>query len=294
VPGQLYAERLQFAFVLVSPESFARSDRQYRVQVERQVGVLPIQPGARYDPAAIIHRAEGDEGFRERLGKAASDYVATKLGDPAFAAAAERWITRDNYPETALIEVCHRISSGLGTIVEKPLGEIGTELRLPGPEAATAAGIGAALVLQPVTEPLGRLSTFLEITGVVVGVATGLHPLALASAKSLAHDRFHDFVARGFREAARQVFEGPAEPAESPEPARPVAEAPKVSAPTIGAPETIPPEAGNVPTAPTPTAPSPSTLWGPPSASRPNPVEPADPVRPEWPDDPAVEGPGFG
>ena len=196
VPGQLYAERLEFAFVLAPPESFSRSERLYRVQIERQVGELPGQLAERYDPST-----------RARLGEAASDYFAARLGDPVSAAATECWITQNAYPETALVEVCNRISSGLDTIVESPLEKVGTELRLPGPEAATAAGIGAALILQPVTEPLGRVSTFLEITGVVVGMATGLHPLALGAAKMLAHDQFHDFVARRLREAAHQVFE---------------------------------------------------------------------------------------
>ena len=262
VRGQLYAERLQFAFVLVPPESFSRSERQFRIQAERQVGVLPSQPGALYDPATIIRRAETDEGFRERLGKAASDYVATKLGDPAFAVATERWITQDAYPETVLVEVCNRISGGLGTIVQKPLEKVGTELRLPGPGAATAAGIGAALTLQPVTEPLGRVSTFLEITGVVVGMATGLHPLALASAKMLAHDQFHDFVARRLREAARLVFVGPAGPAERPAPARQVAEAPEVSTPDSSEaptdPRTLPPQKPPPPSKLPPAAPRPS------------------------------------
>jgi hypothetical protein len=262
VPGRLYAERLRFSIVRAP-----QAERQYRIQVERQVGALPSpQPAALDDPSAIIHRAENDEGLRKRLGEAASGYFATKLGDPVFAAVTERWITQNAYPETALVEVCNRISGGLGTIVERPLGITGTELRLPGPEAAAAAGIGAGLILQPVTEPLGQAAAFLEITGVVVGMATGLHPLALAAVKMLAHDQFHDFVARRLREAARQVFEGPEGPAEDPQPLRPVAQTP----------ETIP--------APAVPAPDPE------SSERGQP----DPVHPDWWDDrPSIGGPGW-
>jgi hypothetical protein len=297
-PGQLYAERLRFSIAGARPESYSsRAERQYRIQVERQIGALPSpQPGALDDPPAIIHRAALDEGFRKRLGEAASDYFATRLGDPASAVATEQWVTQNAYPETALVEVCNRISSGLDTIVEKPLEKIGTQLLLPGPEAATAPGIGAALILQPVTEPLGQAAAFLEITGVVVGMATGLHPLTLAAAKMLAHDQFHVFVARRLREAARQVFDGPAE---AREPVRAVAQPPEVNLPETSTPPTIPSEAAAQTLPPQrpphgsqlqqPAAPQPPEEPQPPEAPQP------DPVHPDWWDDrPSIGGPGSG
>jgi len=207
--------------------------------------------------------------FRGQLSQAASEYFATKQGDPVSAVTTERWVTQDAYSETDLVEVCNRISSGLDTIVERPFEKTGTELRLPRPEAAAAAGSGATLILQPVAEPLGQAAMFLEITGVVVGLATGFHPLALAAAKMLADDQFHDFVARRLREAARQVSEGPEGPADDRRPLRPVAEAP---------------EPGQTPTTPA------QNLWGPPGSE-----PPAKQPDPDWWDDgPAIGGPGAG
>jgi hypothetical protein len=274
VPGRLYAERLRFSIVAGQQDSVSpRSERRYRIQVERQVGALPSPQPVALDPSAVIQRADHDAGLRERLGDAASDYFATKLGNPVFAAMTERWVTQNAYPETALVEVCNRISSGLDTIAEKPLEKAGTQLLLPGPEAAVAAGIGATLILQPVAEPLGQAATFLEITGVVVGLATGLHPLALASAKMLAHDQFHELMARGLREAARQVFEGPRGPADDPRPLRSVEQAP--------APGQIP------------AAPARSTPWEPPPASGPPATQPSPgPGGPGWDAGPTIGGPG--
>jgi hypothetical protein len=276
VPGRLYAERLRFSIVAGQKESLSpRPERRYRIQVERQVGTLPSPQPVALDPSAIIHRADNDAGLRERLSDAASDYFASKLGNPVFAAVTERWITQNAYPETALVEVCNRIGSGLDTVVEKPLEKAGSQLLLPGPEAAAAAGIGATLILQPVAEPLGQAATFLEITGVVVGLATGLHPLALAAAKMLAHDQFHDSMARGLREAARQVFEGPRGPADDPRPLRPVEQAPATDR--------------------TPAAPARSTPWEPPPASGPPATQPSPgPVDPGWDAGPTIGGPGVG
>jgi hypothetical protein len=206
-PGRLYAERLQFSTV-----RFA-SDRGVRIVVERSAGqLLPEQLGSLGDASTIVSRAENDPGFRGRLAAAASDYFATKLGDPAFAAVTERWMTQTAFSETAAAEACKRVGNGLNAIVTTQFEAIGTAIRLPGPVAATGAGISTDLVLQPVTRPLAEAARFLEITGVVVGVATGLHPLAMAAGKILAHDEVHSALARGITEGARTMLAGP-EPA---------------------------------------------------------------------------------
>jgi hypothetical protein len=252
---------------------------QVRIHVERYAGkLLTGQLGDQGDASAIIHHAEQDEGFSDRLSEAASDYLATLWGDPAFALVTEQWRTLNTFPETASAEVCNRIANELNAIIEKPLEKIGTVIRLPGLEASTAAGIGSDLILQPVTEPLAQMAKLLEITSVVVGVAIGLHPAALTAAKMLAHDEFHAAVAQGIREAARLAVKESAEPAIAPEP-HPVDRAPITSAPPVPAqpgpygpptPDPAPPEQ---PTVPQPPAPGP---------------EP-----PGWPPAPGAAGPGL-
>ena len=59
----------------------------------------------------------------------------------------------------------------------KPPRRPGPRYACPGRKAAAAAGIGSALVLQPVAEAVGEVTRFLEIRG-VVGTGTGLQPLA--------------------------------------------------------------------------------------------------------------------
>lgn len=154
----------------------------------------------------MAERAEHDESFRERLTDAAADYFAGKYGDPVFATVTQAWVTEGAFPETALADVCNRIGDGLSSVVESPLEAVGTELHIPGLLDATMAGIGTNLVLEPVTGPLGDVAQLCEIVGVVVGVLTGFHPLALASAKMLAHDEFHKGVARGIVEAGKTIF----------------------------------------------------------------------------------------
>jgi hypothetical protein len=223
VPSRFYAERLRFSTVRIPPEFYPGAEGQFRIQIERYVGELPNpQLGDLSDTSAIIYRAENDEAFREQLGRAASGYLAAKGADPVFAVATERWITQNTFPETAAAQVCNRIGNGLGIIVEKSPEKTGTQVLLPGLEAPASDGTGSVLILRPVTEATEPLTTFLEVTGVVVGRATGLQPLALAAAKMLAHDELHDLLARGLRNAARRVFEGQEAPADIPGSARPV------------------------------------------------------------------------
>jgi hypothetical protein len=283
VIGRLYAERLQFSIIRIQPESFSRSERRYRIQIERAIAELPAaQPGDPGDASAITERANSDDLFRERLGKAASDYLATKWEDPAFAMLTERWETQNTFPETDVAAVCNRIGNGLDVIVERPPQKIGTELRLPGPEAAAAAGIGSDLILQPVTEAIGQVTKFLEITGVVVGAATGLRPLALAAAKMLAHDQFHDWIARGIREAARTVFDRPAGPPEGPAAGEPATAPGPVQPPAepaeSRAAESRPAESRPAESRPAETGPSPTDTWWQIPIRRNDPHEPDGPA----------------
>jgi hypothetical protein len=303
--GRLYVERIRF---LMTRQDLAKP--RFRIEVERSVAELPAgQLGDLGDASAVADRAEHDRGFRDRLAEAAADYVAGQWGDPAFAAATDRWITPNAFPETAAAEICNRTGNRLNAIVAKPLDTLATDIRLPGYEAMATAGIGADLILQPAAEPLGQAAEFFEIVGVVIGVATGFQPLALAAAKLLAHDKFHDLVSRGIRAAASQVFHGLQPPAQTADP-RPVDQAPRIAAAPVPAQKTPtqPTSAQPAPTKPDPAQPGPTppdpdgprrplTVWDPlpqPRSPEPRSPEPgsAEPESPGWPPHPGRPGLG--
>ena len=265
--GRLYVERIRF---LMARQDLAKP--RFRIEVERSVAELPAgHLGDLGDASAVADRAEHDRGFRDRLAEAAADYVAGRWGDPAFAAATDRWITPNAFPETAAAEVCNRTGNRLNAIVAKPLDTLATDIRLPGYEATATAGIGADLILQPVAEPLGQAAEFFEIVGVVIGVATGFQPLALAAAKLLAHDKFHDLVSRGIRAAASQVFHGPQPPAQTPD-LRPVDQALRIAAAPVPAQKTSTQKTATQPTPTQPDATQPDPTQ--PDATQPNPTQP--------------------
>ena len=193
---------------------------------ERSVAVLPPEAlGDLGDAVTAISRSENDAGFRDRLAEAASDYAAARWEDPAFAAVTEQWITADAFGAAAPAEVGQRLGAGLGGADGRRWTRWDGD-RAPGPAAAASPGPGRphpAAVARPLAPPLGEAAKFCEIVGVAAGVVTGLHPLALAAAKVLAHDESQEELARAIRQAARTVFAGPqpAAPPDRLEPASP-------------------------------------------------------------------------
>jgi hypothetical protein len=210
--GRIYAERLGFSVVRAG--SGAAAEPRFRVAVEREL----IPYAGRYSNLDVVERqVRNDADFRDRLLETAADYLAGQYGDPVVArAAGQVWVTSQSFPETDLADVCGRISDGLTTLVERPLAAAGAQLRIPGPVDAAGAGIGAGLILEPVSGALGDATRLCEIVGVGIGLLTGLHPLVLASAKLLARGELHRQMARGLVEAGKSLFRG--EPSSRAEP----------------------------------------------------------------------------
>jgi hypothetical protein len=201
--GVVYFERLEFSIVWAEP---AEAEPRLRIAVERDLVPQPVRYS---NPEAVTQRAHEDSDFRERLAGTAADYFVGEYGDPVVDWATRQvWVTSQSFPETDLAGICGRVSEELAAIVEWPLTEAGRGLGIPAPVNGAGAAIGADLVLEPVTRPLKKAARLCEIVGVGIGLLTGCHPLALASAKLLAKSEIHKQVARGIVEAGKLVFHG--------------------------------------------------------------------------------------
>lgn len=139
--------------------------------------------------------ADDAEAGREKLIEATADYLGTVIGDPLFAAATERWES-EAFPETQAAGLIDGASAQLETAFDTPLKGLGAALGLSSGEAAAVAGISSNLILAPITGPLGEAASFIEIAGIVVGLATGAHVLVLACAKPLLHSQVERVLSR--------------------------------------------------------------------------------------------------
>ncbi len=67
------------------------------------------------------------------------------------------------------------------------------------------AGISANLVTEPLTTPLEDTARACEIAGIVIGLATGAHPLVIACAHRLAHNEAGQLLSKGFEQVLTSI-----------------------------------------------------------------------------------------
>lgn len=200
-PGMVYFERRQ-AFIV--PGEAGGAERTFQVAVVRD---LVPQPVHCKDPEAVTELVREDSDFGDRLAGVAADYFVGEYGDPLVTRASPQvWLTSQSFPETALAGLCDQVSDWLTRTVEGPLTQAERTLDIPAPLAPAGAATAAALILQPVTRPLGECARFCEIVGVGIGLLAGCHPLVLASAKLLAKREIHDLMTRGAVGALKMVL----------------------------------------------------------------------------------------
>jgi hypothetical protein len=136
------------------------------------------------------------EVAREKFNEATADYLATVIGDPLFTTATRFWVTESDLA-TETIDTIEGINGKIQGAVDTPLQSLGAALGLSSGEAAFTAGVSTNLILAPITGPLGKAETYIEVAGIVFGLLTGMHGLVLACVKPLAHSQAHQLVARG-------------------------------------------------------------------------------------------------
>jgi len=79
-----------------------------------------------------------------------------------------------------------------------PLESVGGAFGLSPGEAAFTAGVTTNIVLAPITPPLSKAASYIEVTGIIIGLATGAHPLVLACIKPLAHSQLEHALSQCF------------------------------------------------------------------------------------------------
>ena len=127
-----------------------------------------------------------DQPSKDGIAKAFADYAATRAVDKV---APELTVGEqaDSFPEMEAAGDIDAVSEWLQRAVTAALEAPAVSIGLTPGEAAISAGIGSNLLLAPITGPLEQASTFLEIAGLVAGLAIGSHSLVLVCVKPLLH-----------------------------------------------------------------------------------------------------------
>lgn len=124
--------------------------------------------------------------YEDPIVKAIADYAATAAVDK-MSTGLTVGEQADSFPEMEAAGDIDMVSGWLQEAATSALEAPAVSIGLTPGEAAISAGIGSNLVLAPITGPLEQASTFLEIAGLVAGLATGSHALVLTCIKPLLH-----------------------------------------------------------------------------------------------------------
>lgn len=158
--------------------------------------------------ARLARQAQQNEHDRtawDELAEATAHYVASKTRDSA-ASRTELWEDQAALSPEALAETLGRFQQALAGLVAQPLQGVATWAGAPRPEAAVLADIGASMVVAPVTRLVQQVCVIADVTGMVLGAATGMYPMAIACAHQLAAAELPHLLATGISSAVEGTF----------------------------------------------------------------------------------------
>ena len=193
--------------VFCKPDGISGSDAG-RLQIKCEVAHLWSQ--ADIDEIELLRSAYQDHGTgndrRDEIKAAAADYAASWT-EGQFAV--RWWETPQRFPLTRAAELLHGSADWLRQLVENPVAGAASRAGIPGPLVPIGAGITANLVTARLTAPLEGAARVFEAAAIVIGLATGTHPLVMASAKLFAHDELNKALSKGFEQIFDSIGAGP-------------------------------------------------------------------------------------
>lgn len=173
----------------------------------------PDQPTAQHPMAPEYAARRGKEGnsdddLPKEICEATATYVTDRI-DQALGGTRlddQLWASSSNFVPGAAAEILDRINTGIDTIVSDamkrfiPAGE-------PSYPAAVMSGIGAKLVLAPISRPIAQAKETIEVVGLFIAVLTLQPALAVACAKAIVHDEITSLIEKAIVEAISPVAE---------------------------------------------------------------------------------------
>ena len=178
-----------------------------RVLIRREVA----RPRGQADIDAIESLRAGyqDPGMskdrREQIAAAAADYAASRV-EGQFGVT--WWQTSQSFPLSQAAGLLDGSAEWLRGLVEHPLAGAASAAGAAGPIVPIGAGIAADYVTAPLTAPLEDAARVCELAGIVIGLATGAHPLVIACVKRLAHDEAGEILSAAFEQIFTSIDAG--------------------------------------------------------------------------------------
>jgi hypothetical protein len=165
-------------------------------QVWLILAVCPEGAGTDSEPA-VNHCPDVGTAHKagERLKETVAEVLAGRLEGMV-------WKTTDDLSEDQVAGLLAGLPEMVKTLGEKPLDIPGD----PAPVVSLGADVSATLLLKSALEPLESTVDMLEVVGIVLGLATGMHPLVITCVKHLAYDELGDVLTHAFEQIMSPAY----------------------------------------------------------------------------------------
>lgn len=135
-----------------------------------------------------------------RLGERLRDAIADTAADDAVSMFFGVWSDADGLSYLEAVDAVSEIPEALKDQFGQSVADLAPNA-VPVSVSVFAGDVAATLILKPLTQPIGKLVRIAEMAGLVIGLLTGFHPLAVACAKRLAVGSLASGLADGLNQA---------------------------------------------------------------------------------------------
>jgi hypothetical protein len=176
------------------PAQFSQHDTAVLSGRSRPVMQLAVER----DSFTLPTRSKIAEAIRDKGAETMAQYIANRL-DTMVSRQLSRWRTEDPGGFATGADWVEKFQASLHQyLVGAPIKELASAAGIP--DASALGFVAEQIPIGIIDKDLDRAKLLIEISGIVVGAATGVPVLACASSKALAHDLFRRTVAAGIKE----------------------------------------------------------------------------------------------
>lgn len=158
------------------------------------------------DPGPVLQTIYADDS--KRLGERLKDASAKSAANSIEGAIWKVWQTSDNLTLDQALNFINSVSDSLHGAVQGSLESLADATSVPVPLNLAGTEVIATLLTEPIEEPIEHIKHGLELTGIFLGLLTGLYPLVMTCAKYLIHDEINGKLAEALKSALDTAFRG--------------------------------------------------------------------------------------
>ena len=157
--------------------------------------------------ARTSKKSDSDNDTPEKVREATAAYITDRI-DEALGGTRlndQLWASSSSFLPGAAAEILDRINIGINKAVSGAMEQAFIDVGEPPDSAAVLSGIGAGMILAPISRPIAQAKKTIEVVGLFIAVLTLQPALAVACAKAIAHDEITSLIEKAIFEAASPV-----------------------------------------------------------------------------------------